>query len=64
MRRPPTLTLSGEEHVAVVAGAGVAARRVDTDLGGVAVVGARLALVHVCRRGQRVVIAFPLAKKK
>lgn len=38
--RLPTLTLSGEEQVAVVAGAGVAARRVDADLGGVAVVAA------------------------
>lgn len=47
-QRPPTLTLSANEPVALVAGAGVAAHRVDADLGGVAVVGVCLALVYVC----------------
>lgn len=46
--RPPTLTLSTNQPVALVAGAGVAARCVDAHLGGVAVVGVCFALVYVC----------------
>lgn len=46
----PTLTLPTDEPEALDAGAGVAARCVDADLRGVAVVDLFLTLVHVCAR--------------
>lgn len=43
----PTLTLSADQPVALGAGAGVAPRRVDAHLGGVAVVRVGLTLIDV-----------------
>lgn len=43
----PTLTLSADQPVALGAGAGVAPRRVDADLGGVAVMRVGLTFIDV-----------------